>query len=283
MSGEDQMAKELAVIVLHGMGDTKRNYDRHLKSEVRDRLGNARWTRIAWKKVFYQSILQVNQERVMNDCIRDADIDWLKLRRFVLYGFSDAAAMESRPHKINSVYQKIQQVILDTVNDALVSLGDPRKPVILIAHSLGCQVISNYIWDAQQSDVEAGVFRSDLPNPIGKTSAEDKFRRLKTLQALFTSGCNIPIFVAGRPKDRIKPIITNARGWSFRWQNYYDPDDVLGWPLHPLCPAYKAAVAVDKDINVGGPLNSWTPMSHGSYWTDDDFLDPVEDTLRSLL
>lgn len=277
------MAKDIAVIAIHGMGDTKRNFDRRLKSEMRDRLGSSRWARVAWTKVFYQSVLQANQKRVMDDAIAQADIDWLKLRRFILYGFSDAAAMESRPFKKNSVYQQIQQIILDTLNDALATLGDPKKPVVFIAHSLGCQVISNYIWDAQQSNVEAGIFRDDLPNPIGKTSPEDKFRRLKTLRSLFTSGCNIPIFVAGLPKDKIKPVIVNARGWGFRWQNYYDPDDVLGWPLHPLSPAYKAAVAIDKDINVGGPLNSWTPLSHSSYWKDDDFLDPVEDALRALL
>ena len=178
---------------------------------------------------------------------------------------------------------QVQQVILDTLEASLAALGDPSKPVVLIAHSLGCQVVSNYLWDAQQRSAEAGVFRADRPDPIGKTSARDKFCRLKTLRALFTSGCNIPVFIAGLPKERIKPVITGARGWQFRWENYYDPDDALGWPLHPLSPAYKTAVAVDKAISAGNLLNSWSPLSHNAYWSDDDFLDPVEKSLRALL
>ena len=219
----------------------------------------------------------------MRDSMNQADLDWIKLRRFALFGFSDAAAMESRPHQKNSVYQQIQERILITLDQTMRMLGDPRKPILFIAHSLGCQVLSNYIWDAQQPSVTAGVFRGDIPNPIGKTTLEDKFRRLKTLRNLFTSGCNIPIFIAGLDERKIKPIIVNARGWQIRWENYYDPDDALGWPLHPLNSAYRSAVAVDKSVNVGGPLNSWTPMSHSSYWKDADFLDPVENTIRAML
>lgn len=277
------MSKELAVVVIHGMGDTERNYDKRLKAKLRDRMGATAWARISWHRAYYQPVLQTNQERLMKDTVRQADVDWLKLRRFVLYGFSDAAAMGARPHKKGSVYQQIQQSILDTLNEAMESLADPRKPVMIIAHSLGCQIISNYIWDAQQSSVEAGVFRSDLPNPIGKQTAEDRFRRLKTLDTLFTSGCNIPIFIAGLPKEKIRPVITNARGWRFRWENYYDPDDVLGWPLHPLSPAYKAAIAVDKAISAGNLLNSWTPLSHSAYWADDDFLEPVEKAMLAVV
>lgn len=274
------MSKELAVVVVHGMGDTEKNYDLHLKSMLRERLGTAGWARVSWHRVYYQDVLQANQERLMKDTVRLANVDWLKLRRFVLYGFSDAAAMGSRPHKKGSVYEQIQQQILDTLDEAQAALGNPQKPVILVAHSLGCQVVSNYLWDAQQRCVEAGVFRPDLPDPVGKRSAADKFRRLKTLRTLFTTGCNIPIFIAGLPKAKIEPVVTNARGWQFRWQNYYDPDDALGWPLHPLNAKYKAAVAVDKAVNVGNVFKSWTPLSHSAYWTDGDVLDPIEAALR---
>ena len=276
--------KDLAIIVVHGMGETAEDFDRRLKREIEDRLGDDRWQRVAWRKVYYQGLLQKHQKRFMDDSIRLANVDWIKLRRFIISGFSDAATMQMRPHLPDSVYGKIQEIILETLDDALGALGDPRKPVVLISHSLGCQVMSNYIWDAQkQGDVDCGVFATDLDEPIGKASLEDRFRRLKTLKYWFTSGCNIPIFVAGLPKGKINPVSTSARGWNFRWENYYDPDDVLGWPLHPLSPTYRVAVAVDKDVNVGGMISSWTPMSHNEYWKDDDFLDPVETALKSLL
>ena len=275
---------ELAIIAVHGMGDTKRNFDQRLKKEIRDRVGDDRWQNLVWRQVYFQDILQENQERVMQDSMRQANVDWIRLRRFLLYGFSDAATMQARPHLPGSVYQQIQQRILNVLEDALKVLGDPKKPVVVISHSLGCQVVSNFIWDAQSTKkVESGVFRSDSAKPIGKTSLDDKFRRLKTLRYWFTSGCNIPIFVAGLPKKEIHPVETNSRGWRFRWENYYDPDDVLGWPLQPLSSEYRTAVAVDRDINAGGLVSSWTPMSHLGYWKDDDFLDPIENALRSLL
>jgi len=277
------MAKAVALVAVHGMGDTERRFDEKLKSRLRKRLGEAQWSRVSWNKVYYQPVLQKNQKRVMDATLRMADVDWIKLRRFVLYGFSDAAGMESRPYARNSVYQKIQEIVLKTLDRACAALEDPRCPVVIIAHSLGCQVISNYVWDAQRVSCGAGVFRDNIRNPIGKSSPIDRFRRLKTLRFLFTSGCNIPIFIAGRPESKIKPVTVNARGWNFRWQNYYDPDDVLGWPLHPVNAAYRAAVAVDQPISAGGPLNSWTPMSHSAYWTDGDFLDPVEQGIRTLL
>lgn len=274
--------KELAIVAIHGMGKTDEDFDHRLKAVLRDRVGDSRWSRIVWEKVYYQGILQPHQKRLMNASMVEGDVDWIKLRKFVLFGFSDAASMESRPSAPNSVYFRIQQIILDTLNRALAGLGDAGKPVIIIAQSLGCQVISNYIWDAQRK-VEAGVFRHDAERPIPTNTKEGKFLRLKTLSHLFTSGCNIPIFIAGLPKEKIKPITVDARGWSISWQNYYDPDDALGWPLRPVNEAYRRTVSVDKAINAGGLFNAWNPLSHQQYWRDDDFLDPVEDAVRQLV
>jgi pimeloyl-ACP methyl ester carboxylesterase len=275
--------KDLAVIVVHGMGDTERDYDAELKKNLRDEVGEDRWQRLTWHKVYYQHLLQENQKRYMDNSVRRADIDWLPLRRFVLYGFSDAATMQNRPHLPGSIYHQVQIIIRQNIENALAALGDPRKPVLLVSHSLGCQVMSNFIWDAQQSNAVAGVFSPADSDTVSKRSADGRFRRLKTLKYWFTSGCNIPIFVAGLPEHEIEPVIVDQRGWDFRWENYYDPDDVLGWPLRPLSKAYEKAIAVDKDINAGGFIGGLTPMSHTQYWKDDDFLDPIANAIRSLL
>lgn len=277
------MAKDVAIIVVHGMGDTRRDFDRRLKALLKRRLGARSWARLSWQKVYYQAALQENQERYFRESRRRADIDWLRLRRFVLYGFSDAASMQTQPQQRGSAYEKVQDQVLGAIRNARVALAGPDRPVVVVAHSLGCQVMSNFIWDAQQHNVSAGVFRKDVAAPVGARAAEDRFLRLKTMRYFFTSGCNIPIFVAGIARDDIRPVLVDARGWQFRWHNYYDPDDVLGWPLKPLCPAYREAVAVDEAISVGGPISSWTPLSHTEYWDDDDFLDPLEAALQSLL
>ncbi len=96
-------------------------------------------------------------------------------------------------------------------------------------------------------------------------------------------GCNIPIFVGGFPKAKIKAVATGSKGYAFRWGHYYDPDDVLGWPLKTLSPSYRKAVSRDHAINVGSFLTSWNPLSHLGYWTDSDIIRPVVRDIRSLL
>ena len=90
------MSKKLGIITIHGMGDTPEDYDSEIKKDLKRRVGDTRWSQVAWGKVYYQSILQRNQARLMRDIRQKADVDWTKLRKFLLYGFSDAAAMETR-------------------------------------------------------------------------------------------------------------------------------------------------------------------------------------------
>lgn len=282
-----EMSIELVVMPVHGMGATPPDYDRKLKQAIRRRLGARDWAAVAWHPVYYQGVLQKNQERLLRDMRSQVRLDWIRLRRFLLFGFSDAAGMETKPQLPGSVYEKIQETILATLDQAFASAGGRNVPLVLVAHSLGCQVMSNYLWDAQQDAASAGVFGTDYEPRVGKRSRLDRFRRLKTLRLLFTTGCNIPIFIAGLPKQAIEPVIRDRRGWEFRWENYYDRDDVLGWPLRPINAAYRRTVALDRAINAGGTLTgwlgSWTPASHTAYWQDDDFLDPLEQGLRELL
>ncbi|NIQ25048.1 MAG: hypothetical protein GTN88_00295, partial [Gammaproteobacteria bacterium] len=67
------------------------------------------------------------------------------------------------------------------------------------------------------------------------------------------------------------------------WLNFFDPDDVLGYPLKPLSPEYRRAVSRDITINVGGIAASWNPLSHSKYWTDNDFTKPVAKFIDKLL
>ncbi len=68
-----------------------------------------------------------------------------------------------------------------------------------------------------------------------------------------------------------------------RWFNFFDPDDILGYPLRPINFAYRKIVDEDIAINVGGLNSSWNPLSHTKYWTDNDFTKPVAAFLEKLL
>ena len=208
--------------------------------------------------------------------MRRREIDFIKLRKFLLFGFSDAASLERNAGEDGSPYQQAQQKILDTLESCAAELGDFRKPVIFIAHSLGCHVLSNFLWDAQSANTRQGVWKNTQRT---RTSA-DKLMRLKTLRGLFTAGCNMPIFLAGFPRDEIRPVKTSTDGYNFKWNNYYDQDDVLGWPLRPMSPAYHKAIFREEEINADGGFlgkftRGWNPLSHNGYWKDKDFLKPL--------
>ncbi len=269
------MDKSLAVIAIHGMGDTAEDFADDLESRLEDRLGQQMFAQVHFDTVYFQGILQKNQNAMFR-AMRRREIDYIKLRKFLLFGFSDAAGLERNTTLDGSPYHQAQQQILDTLERSASKLGSYKKPVIFIAHSLGCHVLSNYIWDAQSSSARQGVWK----NSTAGQSAADKFRRLKTLRGLFTTGCNIPIFLAGFPRENIQPVKTSSGGYNFKWRNYYDQDDVLGWPLQPLSPAYRQAIYRDEEINADGGFlgkitRGWNPLSHNGYWTDRDFLKPL--------
>jgi hypothetical protein len=163
---------------------------------------------------------------------------------------------------------------VDKVMDKLDDPAAPDRPLVLLAHSLGGHIMSNYIWDRQKPGA----------SPAGTSS----FRKLETLAGMITFGCNIPFFTFAYKKSDIKPIrfpgskLPPVLDLLARWKNYYDPDDILGYPLQPINQAYSKLVE-DIPINVGGLFTSWNPTSHSKYWTDNDFTKPVAAFLKELL
>jgi len=264
--------KTVALITLHGMGERKDDYHAGLHDRLARRLGDA-WPRVSFQAVNYAEILQGPQDALWADMQADPNnnLDFVKLRKFFLFGFGDAGSLEHSAHRDPTKYLAVQSEIQRALGAAFGELTPASgRPVVIVAQSLGCQVISNYLWDAQHdkySFAGTGGDHSDLM----------EFLRLKSLAHLVTTGCNIPLFVAG-----LSPRLCFAPpNEKFAWDNYYDADDVLGWPLRQLDPSY--AIVRDHEVNAGGILTSWNPYSHGKYWEDRDVIDPLVDSLRRFV
>ena len=275
------MPKTIALITIHGMGDTEREYYTEFYDEIKKSLGKIAWDKVIFKHLYYQDILQGNQETIFNR-MRDK-IDWMKIRKFLLFGFSDAASLEYNKDAVNSPYFLTQKMIMQIVDEIFDESGQKEIPVIVIAQSLGCQVISSYIWDADpKRKATVGIWSVELDDGVAKGSPKDNFRRMRSLQRLYTTGCNIPIFVSGHKKiEAISPPTE-----SFKWYNFFDEDDVLGWPLKPLSPSYDQLVE-DISINAGGGVigtivKSWNPFSHGQYWIDSEVIRHVSSSIKQL-
>lgn len=245
---------------------------------------------IAFGSVYYQKILQDNESEVWRRIEGRAPVHYERLRKFLLFGFGDAAGLENRKEFDHSAYELAQLEIARTLFGTLERFRTPA-PLVLLTHSLGCQVMSNYIYDAQKAQharVLQGIWKDiqrfafAISGRPELTEEELSWLRCDHCVGWITTGCNIPIFVAAHKDMDIIPI--RAPNDRFKWLNLYDPDDVLGWPLQPLSSGYEKLVE-DRAINAGRGLvewilRSWNPLSHQLYWSDSDVLDPLERMLR---
>jgi hypothetical protein len=102
-----------------------------------------------------------------------------------------------------------------------------------------------------------------------------------------TFGSNIPLFTPALPDPKsIKfpppQLPANLKAVA-KWLNFFDPSDVLGYPLKPLSQSYGESVSADLGIDAGGLFTSWNLYSHTEYWTDDDFTNRVAELIRDVV
>ena len=280
------MATRVGALVIHGMGFQKKGFSSGLFQAVSKHLA-ARGARVAWQEIHWADVLEPRENELWNWMLKAKEPDgsalplaWRTVREFMVHNFGDAIAYHRDQSK--SSYDDIHTVISRGVGDLKTELNDPDAPIVVLAHSLGGHMMSNYIWDRQHwTSVMA-----DTCQPI------------PTLAAMITFGCNIPLFSLSYPLAR--PITLPGPGITgptaraaARWLNFFDRDDVLGWPLRPLYEknlaeldaeqAGTVGLIEDRAINVGSAATSWNPSAHAAYWEDADFTSPVADYLGTLL
>lgn len=267
------MTAQIGVFVVHGMGVQAPNFADDFVAEVNDRLDNldVEPSLIAWQPAYWADLLNGSEQALWDKLARSSDLDWVTIRKFFINFFADAIAYQRVPRMTHDMYRDIHTRIHDHLVALRHSLGDQDKPLIVVAHSLGSVIISNYIWDQQK----------------GKGLGTNAFESMETLTGLVTFGSNIPLFTLALPEIQsitfppaTLPTHLKARA---KWLNFFDADDVLGYPLKPLSPSYGNAVSEDIEINVGGLLTSWNPISHTEYWTDNDFTKPVARLISDIV
>ncbi|HIE64460.1 MAG: hypothetical protein ABGX83_05140 [Nitrospira sp.] len=146
----------------------------------------------------------------------------------MLSALGDASAYQKVGSKGSSTYEKIHKRIEKGIKSLYVNgLQSKSKPLIVMAHSLGGHIMSNYIWDMQQS----------------RKAEISPFERMEKLSGVVTFGCNIPLFTFAY--EKVEPIefppkkLPQHLKKKAKWLNYYDPDDVLAYPLKAINPDYK--------------------------------------------
>lgn len=270
------MPKDLAVIIIHGMGSQVPEFANSMISEIQGRLADADVdpSRVAWQPIYWADILSGRQEEYLTGANKNNDLDFFSLRQFAITALSDAVAYQKVGDNAKAPYNLIHARIREKMSELYSQqLGGHTCPLVVMAHSLGGHIISSYIWDIQKNDA----------------TGLSEFEQFKTHAGFVTFGCNIPLFTFAYDKEEISPIrfpgelLSDSTREKSKWLNYYDKDDVLAYPLKPINDAYNAVVDKDIAINAGGVFANWNPMSHGAYWTDNNLTKPVAKYIEALL
>jgi len=285
------MAKKLAIVVTHGIGTAPKDFDKALKGELRQRVGSSLWRDIHWIPVHWSPVLTPRQDKLSARMKKRSRWNWV--RGFVIDNLSDASAYQYKGrttarHKVSAYYEINDRFYQALKKARTAGKVDDNTHVICIAQSMGCHVLSNYIWDMS---TEPRRVTDETVNP---------FVRMDRLSGFFMTGCNIPLLLMAFAETHQVPIKVPGAGVTFAapeamWETYFDKDDLLGYPLRPTYATYyagnvpgfpfdaaKEVKINDNTISSGGLISGMTPYSHTQYWEDSEFLDPLEAGIRKI-
>ena len=258
---------EIGVLTLHGVGSQRRgsDFDAKLREILQDKAGER--TRIVVRTVYYHGESRDRQSDLWKEFDRLEDkfpkaLDQKIARRLMLVTIGDALAYSNNPDDENSFYRRAHIEVRRALDNLEGELGG-SAPVAVVAHSLGCKVMFDYLCDVQTA---RGIW-------AGKTRPNE-FQKLANLRLLITTGCNLPFFESA-------VSVTEQRFFrfhkDFHWVNFYDRDDLLGWPLRPLGGRFGEIVRDEERNRIGSVVTS-----HFKYWRDDQLNKEIADRILQL-
>ncbi|ASN04619.1 chemotaxis protein [Virgibacillus necropolis] len=275
------MTQKIAVAFLHGAGTPDKDFAaemiRKIKEGFSKKLGieNAN-QEIVFEAVFWSSVFEKEERELLKRLQKNADLDYLLLRRFVVEFLADAVAYQ--PTKQGSQnYDRVNAFLAESIRRLKQKAGQ-YAPLCIVSHSLGSVVASNYFYDLQfkQENIGPKTMTIKSDTPIEKAQTLALFYTIGSPLALWSMrypDFGIPIHV---PSPGLDKIHAHVQG---EWINFYDKDDVLAFPLKGLNDYYQAAVTKDVKVNAGGWMTSWTPLSHNKYNTDVEVINPIVEGL----
>jgi hypothetical protein len=269
---------KLAVAIIHGIGnqpDSRDHEGQHQFAQglirgLRRQLGDDA-QQVAFQTLYWASVLDKREHAFLARLEREP-VRWRWLRRIVTLFLGDAAGYRKVSEAYDTTYQEVHQCLRNGLN-ALRAQVDPQTPLLVLTHSLGGHIFSNFAWDQQKLNATPSC-------------PHDPFLALETLAGIVTFGCNIPLFTFAY--DPVLPIrfpghcLSDAVRQQARWLNVYAPADPLGYPLRAI-PAYAALVHEDRALPVGPWYKRHTPLSHMAYWHDRRFHRYLTQQIRRLL
>jgi hypothetical protein len=286
----------IAVLFVHGINVFEQNYSDDMQQALRARLPDA--IHVKFASVFWGDVVRNRQNGFLDDVVKAGVAD-SAFRRFVVQGLGDAAAYQKTRQRKDSAYYEIQAKIRREIN-SLEEPGQEKRPLVIIAHSLGCHIVSSFAWDLNKVKQQPEEQRSD-DDKLMLEGADTPFRLLDTFAGFVTLGSNMPLFTFTFGPARVFPItsppglqpafpgreLSEAAASHARWLNFYSRNDLLGYPLKPLNDLYRGEPRlIDKAVRSEGWFRSVffpSPLdalaAHSGYWTNRTV---IRDTVRLI-
>ncbi|MCZ8519920.1 MULTISPECIES: chemotaxis protein [Paenibacillus] len=255
------MSQPIAVLVVHGMGQERNPFAEEMKALLAERYGLQAdrpdaASHLCIEPVQWSHVFESREQKLFDQLVAAENLRYQGLRRFVIHYLADAIAyqpVETAEHNYDAVHH--------TITEALRRLADtcgPTAPLCVIAHSLGAVIASNYFYDLQY----------EVRQP---EAAASQLERGRTLALFYSMGTTLPLWSL-RYRDFNRPISVPSQGLrglhpgvKGEWVNFYDKDDILGYPLRAIDPAYREAVAEDVEVRISDWLRGWNPLCHSEY------------------
>lgn len=279
------MSTKIAVAIVHGVGITKRDFADDMIEELRERVAKLTGEEdaLVCEPVYWGPILQTPEDKLWSRLKKGGRLDFEGLRRFMVSFAADALAYQPAIGEADR-YEDIHAEYAAILRRLSVNAG-PTAPLVVISHSLGTIISSNYFYDLSRPRPRlAKKVRRQMNKPA------TPLERGQTLAYFVTMGSPIALWSL-RYDDFGRPLTMPPAALAQHhpklvplaaWDNFYDPDDIIGYPLKSLNDTYAEVVTRDLTINAGGLLTSWNPASHVEYWTDDDVTVPVAERIAKL-
>ena len=266
--------KRLAIVVIHGLGSEEEFYSVELKHRITEEYVNGAEGRLEddllFFEIYWADLVRDKLETFRNKANYKGDLAYQNLRQIM----TDTQALALLYMPGTEIYEAINNRIKDGMRKSASHrrVIPEETPLVILAHSYGCVMMTHFIRSMQASN-------SELSN----------FETMKTLAGYVTFGNPMGIYAMDGLDSELGysckitgEALSADLAKRARWYNFYDKDDIVAYPLKGLSDEFNANVDGDFEINVGSAATSWNPACHTGYWEDKDFYKPVAEFIGEL-
>lgn len=276
------MTQKIAVAVIHGVGNQTEDFADRVIDSIQGRCRPVCGDDIIIRPVYWSPVVQHAEDEMRRRLYKGGQMRFNKARGVMIDLVADGIAYQPTEHG-RYAYDHIHRIFAQTLHTLAEEAG-PKAPLCVVAHSLGTIIASNYIYDLQVHFSHQQI----IPETIAEVMGDTPLERGETLSLLYTLGSPLALWSLrytefGRPIDFPAPqLYRHYPNLPTEWINFYDADDIIGFPLKTLNAEYERIVTADREVNVGGLLEQWNPLSHLGYWTDKDIVEPIAESLTRV-